>query len=106
VFAVVYDVCLIAVMIGMEVLGHTASALSPTARAAQAPKQPTIDITPAVLDAEEEPEPAEQPITLSPKPRLASEEKSCSRGVPQARQKCCSDSTNSRAVRGFSPLDA
>jgi hypothetical protein len=73
VFAVVYDTCLIAVMIGIEVLGHVAR---PVTHAAS----PTIDAVPAPTKAVEAPA-IEVPVSLLPKPRLVAQEKARTKGV-------------------------
>ena len=77
VFAVIYDVCLIAIMVGIEVLGH---ATLPTMRTA---KRETIDTTYTDLTATEsvDERPAEPPVALSPKPHLVAQENSRAAGV-------------------------
>jgi hypothetical protein len=79
VFAVIYDVCMIAVMVGIEVLGHATS--SPVARMTKR-EDAAIDITPTIIvDKQDPPEPAEPVISLQPKPRLVAEGKSRTKGV-------------------------
>jgi hypothetical protein len=75
VFAVIYDLSLIAIMVGIEVLGHVAQSVA----RAGAGASPPIDVTPTVVSTMEAIE--EPAMTLSPKPRLVAQEKSRARGV-------------------------
>jgi len=80
VFAVVYDTCLIAVMIGIEVLGHVPARTATTSPPVEERKGLEHVPTPPSNDATETVEEPDAPV-LAPKPRLVAEGKSRVRGV-------------------------